>query len=113
VNPGEVVLIRLPKLGQAGTKLRPALVLSTLPGPYQDLRLCGISAQIQNQQANWDESLQPADADFSASGVHRPSIIRLSYLYAADRSEIVGAIGKIDTQRLNRLRTRLADHVRP
>jgi mRNA interferase MazF len=113
VNPGDVVLIHLPVLGQTGTKLRPALVLATLPGPYQNVLLCGISAQLQQPQQNWDEVLLPGDTDFGSSGVHLASTIRLSYLYAADVAEVIGAIGSIDSQRPIRLRNRIAGHLRP
>ena len=85
---------------------------SRLPGPYQNLFLCGISTQLHQVQANWDELIQPPDADFAISGLHRASIIRLSYLYAADPSEISGAIGRIDSVRLKRLRQKLSDHLR-
>jgi mRNA interferase MazF len=111
VTPGDVVLIPLPQLGGGGLKLRPALLLADLPSPYQNLLLCGVSTQLQQLQANWDELIQAGDADFPSSGLHRDSAIRLSYLYAADPSEIAGVIGSIDRARLQRLRHRLADHL--
>jgi mRNA interferase MazF len=113
VNPGDVVLISLPQIGGGQPKLRPALVLSGLPGPYQSLLICGISTQLHQQQSNWDELLQPGDADFTVSGLRRASIVRLSYLYAADPSELAGAIGHIDGARLQRLCQRLSDHLKP
>lgn len=113
MNPGDVVLIALPQIGGTGLKLRPALLLAALPGPYQNLLLCGISTQLHQLQTNWDELIQPGDADFAASGLHRASIIRLSYLYAADPTEVSGVIGRIDPARLQRLRRRLSDHLRP
>lgn len=112
MNPGDVVLIPLPQLGGAA-KLRPALVLTLLPGPYQNVLICGISTQLHLIQANWDELMQPGDGDFASSGLHQASVIRLSYLYAAETAAITGIIGRIDPTRLTRLRTRLADHVRP
>ena len=57
--------------------------------------------------------MQTTDADFGKSGLHSPSIIRLSYLYAADPSEISGVIGAIAPIRLQRLRQRLSDHLKP
>jgi mRNA interferase MazF len=113
VKPGDVVLIPLPQVGGSGPKLRPALLLADLPGPYQSLLLCGVSTQIQQLQADWDELVQGSDADFASSGLHRPSAIRLSYLYAADPGDIAGVIGSIDRARLQRLRQRLSDHLRP
>jgi mRNA interferase MazF len=76
------VLIPLPQIGSALPKLRPALLLANLPGPYQNQLLCGISTQLHLLQAHWDELVQTTDADFSLSGLHRTSAIRLSYLYA-------------------------------
>lgn len=113
MNPGDVVLIPLPQLGGVSTKLRPALILTMLPGPYQNVLLCGISTQLHLIQANWDELIQAADGDFAGSGLHQASVVRLSYLYAAETAEITGIIGRIDPTRLARLRTHLADHVRP
>jgi mRNA interferase MazF len=113
VSPGDVVLIDLPQVGSGALKLRPALLLAHLPGPYQTLLLCGISTQLHHLLAQWDELMQTSDSDFGASGLHRDSIIRLSYLHAADPSEIAGRIGSIDAARMNRLRQRLSDHLRP
>ena len=46
MKAGEIVLIRLPQFGGGAQKLRPALLLATLPGPYQTHLVCGISAQL-------------------------------------------------------------------
>jgi mRNA interferase MazF len=108
-----VVLIPLAQFAGAAPKLRPALLLACLPGAYQNLLLCGISTQLQQLQPDWDELIQTGDADFVSSGLHQPSAIRLSYLYAADRSEVAGVIGSIDPSRLERLQERLSDHLRP
>jgi mRNA interferase MazF len=105
-------------MGQFGggpPKLRPALLLALLPGPYQNLLVCGISTQKSAIEPNWDEEIQPGDGDgdFAGSGLHQASVIRLSYLRSADPSDIAAVIGTIDTARLDRLRTHLADQVRP
>jgi len=112
VNPGDVILIRLLTFAGGPPKLRPALIVSLLPGPYQTLLICGISTQIIHFLPNWDEMLDWKDSDFASSGIHQPSIIRLSYLYAADPSEIAGTIGIIHLQRIDRLRTRLSDQIK-
>lgn len=111
MSPGDVVLIPLAQLGGATPKLRPALFLAELPGPYQNLLLCGISTQLQYAQADWDELVETGDTDFRSSGLHRASVIRLSYLHAADPNEITGPIGSIDPARLQRLRQRLSGHL--
>jgi mRNA interferase MazF len=108
MHPGDVVLIELPQLAGGTPKLRPAMVLALLPGSFQNVLICGISTQLQDLQPDWDELLSPNDNDFRMSGVHRVSAIRLSYVYAADSREISGMIGRIDADRLQRLRSRLA-----
>jgi mRNA-degrading endonuclease toxin of MazEF toxin-antitoxin module len=111
MTPGDVVLIRLPATGSGAPELRPALVLARLPGPYQNVLLSGISTQVQFLVPDWDELVQSADSDFAHSGLHRPSAVRLSYLYAADPSELAGTIGSVAAARLARLRGRLASHL--
>ena len=106
-----MVLVSLAQTGGGPPKLRPALVLSLLPGPYQNVLICGISTHLHTLQPIWDELIQPSDADFKGSGLHRASSIRLSFLYAVDRAEITGRIGSIDPARLARLRSRLAQNV--
>jgi hypothetical protein len=46
MKAGEIVLIRLAQFGGGAQKLRPALLLATLPGPYQTHLVCGISTQL-------------------------------------------------------------------
>ena len=111
--PGDVVLAQMPQAGGLPPKLRPALLLVVLPGPYQRLLLCGVSTRLQTLVANWDEFIQPGDADYASSGLHQPSVIRLSFLHAAMPAQVTNPIGTIDQQRLARLQQRLSDHLRP
>jgi mRNA interferase MazF len=104
VNPGDVVLARMPQAAGMSPKLRPALLLALLPGPYQRFLLCGISTRLQIPLAIWDELIEPGDVDYARSGVHQPSVIRLSFLYAAMPTELTSPIGTIEPQRLTRLR---------
>lgn len=113
MKSGDVVLISLAQFAGGVPKLRPALLLAILPGPYQTHLICGISTQLQQQQSNWDELIQPGESDFPQSGLHRASVIRLSYLHSAASTEIAGVIGQIDGSRFARMVTRLADHLRP
>jgi hypothetical protein len=77
MKASDIVLIPLSQFAGGPPKLRPALLLSMLPGPYQTHLVCGISTQLHHQQPGWDELIQPGDSD------------------------------------LDRLLTRLADHLRP
>jgi mRNA interferase MazF len=112
MNPGDVVLARLP-VGAGPVKLRPAVLLAAVPGPFQVALLCGISTLLKPFSLNWDEPIEPADPDFVASGLQQTSMIRLSYPRSVMAAEIIGYIGRIDPARLTRLRQRLSDHLRP
>ena len=109
MKAGDVVLIELPQVAGGSSKSRPALVLALLPGAYQNVLICGISTQLQDLEPDWDDRIEPGDADFIRSGLRRTSAIRPSYLYGADAREILGIIGRVDVARLNRVRTRLAE----
>ena len=111
MKAGDIVLIRLPQSGGGAAKLRPALLLSILPGAYQNQLICGVSTQTQGVVPDWDEHITAADADFATSGLRHPSTIRLSYLYAAGPGETLGNIGSVAPARLKRLLTRLARHL--
>jgi mRNA interferase MazF len=108
MKPGDVVLIQLPQIAGGPPKARPALILALLPGTYQNFLICGISTQLRDFQPDWDEMIEPNDADYPQSGLRRASAMRPSYLYSADSREIMGVIGRVDLARLNRVRRRLA-----
>ena len=111
MKPGSVVLIRMPRTGEVPGKLRPTLVLAQLPGPYEDLLVCGVSTRLADLEADWDEVVREDDPDFPASGLHRRSAIRLSFLAAVESSAVAGRIGEIAAVRLGRLLARLAGHL--
>ena len=111
MRPGEIVLLRLSQANLLSGKLRPVLVLSDLPGPFGDYLVCGISSQLHQEMPDWDERLTTADDDFPASGLKVPSVIRLNWLAAVNPSASVGTLGSIASERLARLRQRLAAHL--
>lgn len=93
MNEGDVVLIHLPQ-PDGYRKMRPALILKTLPG-YDDILVCGISSNLNQEEKGIDEVLS-AEADyFSATGLHQTSLIRLLYLVVQQPEDVLGSIGKI------------------
>ena len=111
MNPGSVVLVRMSQAGGGPSKLRPALVLARLPGPYQDVLVCGISTRMTNLVPRWDDVVSDDDDDFNVSGLHKTSAIRLSFLGSVESSAVAGSIGRIDGGRLARILTRLAERI--
>ncbi len=109
--PGDIVLIRMIRASTSTLKLRPALILKALPGPYQQWLACGISSNLDNQSSDWDERVSHGSPDFAATGLHRESLIRLSYLQGVSEVLIQGVVGEVDPAVVRRLCDRLATHI--
>jgi len=106
---GQVVLFRFPQTDLEGGKLRPALLLGRLPGAYEDWLICMISSQLRHYVADFDELVQGSDADFAESGLKVPSVIRVGRLAVVADEILLGAIGQISRDRLERIKKRLAE----
>jgi mRNA interferase MazF len=105
---GQLVVTPFPHTDLSNAKLRPVLLLRQASARFDDWLVCMVSSQLQQVDAGLDEMLTPADADFVASGLKAPSVLRLSRLAVLDGNSLVGCIGSIDAQRLNVIRQRLA-----
>lgn len=110
--PGNVVLVPLP-VATGGMKLRPALIITELPGLFRDVLACGISTRMNQLMPNWDEIIETNDDDFSTSGLKHRSLIRLSHLHNVPLHDVSGVIGTIAPERLKRLQERLARQIFP
>jgi mRNA interferase MazF len=105
---GQVVLFRFPQTDLEEGKLRPALLLGRLPGEYDDWLICMISSQIRRYVPGFDEVVQETDADFAGSGLKVSSVIRVGRLAVVEGEILLGAIGQIPSERLQRIKSRLA-----
>jgi len=105
---GQIVLFRFPQADLEEGKLRPALLLGRLPGEYDDWLTCMISSQVRHHVPEFDEIIREGDPDFAASGLKVPSVIRIGRLAVIDGEILLGAIGQIATERLGRIKGRLA-----
>ena len=67
MKEGDIILVPVPQSdGQA--KRRPAVLLRIMP-PYGDFLVCGISTQLRQQVAGFDDVVRKSDPDFSISGL--------------------------------------------
>jgi len=89
-------------------KLRPALLLGKLPGPFDDWLICMISSQTRQFIEGFDEIIQTSDRDFGNSSLKSVSVIRVGRLVVVSGEVLLGAIGEIDFERLRRIKERLA-----
>ena len=109
MKQGDVVLTPVPQ-SDGVIKNRPAIFLRELP-PYRDLLVCGVSTQLHQEVKGFDEVVQSFDPDFGSSGLRSASLIRLGFLAVLPRSEVIGSIGSISSQRHKRLLKTLSDYL--
>lgn len=107
-DPGQIALVRFPQPDLSPGKLRPVLLLSTLPGPYGDWLVCMVSSRLHQEVRGFDDLIEEADADFSGSGLKVASVFRISRVAAIDGTALLGSIGAISPERLARIRMRLS-----
>jgi len=106
---GQTVLFRFPQTDQHEGKLRPALTIRKLPGQYDDWLICMISSRLGQEISGFDEIISPDDSDFSDSGLKLSSLIRISRLAVVNADILIGRIGRIDDQRLSRIKQKLSE----
>lgn len=108
---GEIVLFRFPTTAFSEGKLRPALVIRKLPGPYDDWLICMISTKMEHAIEGFDEIIYLHDPGFSETGLKSQSVCRLSRLAVVEQSLLIGSIGRINTQRMVRIKTTLSNWI--
>jgi mRNA interferase MazF len=106
---GQVVVFRFPQTDLEEGKLRPALLLGKLPGEYDDWLICMISSQTRQYISGFDELVKDSDEDFEQSGLKVTSVIRVGRLAVVSGEILLGAIGEISSERLNRVKKNLSN----
>lgn len=108
---GQIVLTPFPFTDLSGTRLRPVLMLRQASHRFDDWLVCMVSSQLQQAEAGFDEVITSTDPDFAGTGLKVPSVLRLSRLAVLDGSVLIGSLGAISDERLERVRRRLADWI--
>ncbi len=109
MKPSDIILTPIPQ-ADGKKKNRPVLILQIMP-KYNDFLVCGISSQLKQYVANFDEIITPADSDFDMSGLVTSSVIRLSFLAVIPQKKVIGLIGNISSVRHQRLLNNLTDYL--
>lgn len=107
MKPGDIVLIRFPQANLQAGKLRPALIISTVPGRHSDLLLAMISSRIHQAIPNFDEMIETTEADYTTTGLKARSVIRVARLVTVEASVINARLGAVSDSRLQRVKSRL------
>ena len=109
---GQIVLFQFPQTDLGAGKLRPALLLGRLLGEFDDWLVCMVSSQVHHYVAGFDEVLNEGDPDFKESGLKGASLIRTGRIAVVSSEVLLGSIGQISDERLNRIKQRLSDWLR-
>ena len=111
-EPGHISLVRFPRSDLQEGKNRPVLLLSKLPGSFDDWLMCAITSQIRHEVTGWDEKVSPSDNDFNKSGLKQASLIRIGKLATVEENILQGILGEISAERLERILNRLSYHLK-
>jgi mRNA interferase MazF len=108
MKAGEVLLATMDQ-ADVRLKKRPVIFLATM-APFNDVLVCGVSSQIQQEVSSFDDLIVPGDVDFSSNGLRCASLVRLGFLAVYPPSRFAGTLGRISDERLKRLLSRLGTH---
>jgi mRNA interferase MazF len=103
----DVVLARFPFTDQTGAKLRPVLVLSPVPGGFNDFVVMFISSQSQHAVPGIDVIIEPRSSSFAATGLRVTSVFRVGKVATLSDALIVGTLGQLDTSAFDEVVSRL------
>lgn len=109
---GQIALLRFHGTDLTPGKLRPVILIAATPGPYDDWLVCMMSTQIRQALEGFDERIDQNAEDFKQSGLKVASVVRLSRLAVVSTESLVGAIGEISPERLERIRQKLFAWIR-
>jgi len=84
-------------------------LLGKLPGEYDDWLICMVSSQTRQYISEFDEIVQESDGDFGESGLKVASVIRVGRLAVVSGEILLGAIGQVSNERLQRVKKHLSD----
>jgi len=107
IQDGQIVLFSFPQTDQVAGKLRPALILRSVPGAHEDWLICMVSTQLHRQVPELDEVVHETDSDFPQTGLKATSLVRVTRIAVVSADLLCGAIGNLATDRLESIRSRL------
>ena len=109
MKPGNLALLRFPRVNLEEGKLRPVLLIVRVPGEYADWLVAMVSSHLEQAIPGFDEVIREEDTDFLPSGLKQSSVIRAGRLAVANAELLLGTIGEISSGRLVRIRHHIAD----
>ena len=111
MEAGNIVLFKFPQTDLEKGKLRPALVISKVPGKYRDWLICMISTQKHQIQKNYDIIISKKSPEFNSTGLKSESVIRTTRLAVVSEDILLGSIGKISKKLLKEIRKNISNWI--
>lgn len=105
MRKGDIVLTPFPFTDLSGAKVRPALVVSSVP-LGDDVLVAFISSQRTRPQKT-DVMVGEKDAAFNETGLKRNSIIKLAKLATLEKKVVLGKLGNLDKKMLGAIDDKL------
>jgi mRNA interferase MazF len=109
MTKGKVVLVPFPFDNLSATKVRPAVCLTNPVGKYSHIILAFITSQIPTNLLETDIVLDTSHPDFTASGLHKPSTIRLDHLMTVRKSLIQRELGTLSSDTQDKIAEKLCN----
>jgi len=110
-DPGHVALVPFPRVDLSPGKPRPVLPIAEVPGPYDDWLVCMVPTRLDQRVEGFDELVAADASDYEQSGLKAPSVIRVGRLAVVSDEMLLGCIGTISDERLDRIRKCLASWI--
>ncbi len=108
---GQIVLLKFPQTDLTIGKLRPVLLIKSLPNEYDDWLVSMISTKTGQEIVGLDEIISPSDLDFQQTGLKSESIVRVERLAIVSEKILLGKVGEISPERLRSIKQNLANWI--
>jgi mRNA interferase MazF len=86
-------------------------MISKVPDAFNDWLVCMISTKEIRFIEGFDEYIDNDSDDFGNSGLKSHSVIRISRLAIVEEKILAGNVGVISTDRMKRIRNKLANRI--
>ncbi|NER33876.1 MAG: type II toxin-antitoxin system PemK/MazF family toxin [Oscillatoria sp. SIO1A7] len=109
MTKGKVVLVPFPFDDLSSAKVRPAVCLTNPVGIYNHVILAFITSRVLAKKLKTDIVLDTSHPDFAASGLHKPSTLRLARLLTVRKSLIRRELGELSSETQKQIAEKLCD----
>ena len=111
IRPGQVAILRFPNTDLSSGKSRPVLLIARVPGGHDDWLICMLSTHLQHVSEGFAELIDQSQSDFQSSGLKIASVVRIARLAVVSANLLVGTIGEVGSDRLKRVKDKLANWI--